>query len=546
VIGAVSLSAGGADTPLADAAKDQDWDTVGALLRQATDVDAAQADGSTTLHWAAYWNAPDTLDLLIAASADVDAANDYGATPLWAACANRHGAIVERLLEAGANPNQGLRSGETLLMRCAHTGDATAVRALVTHGADVDVTEPEKRQTALMRAVARLHPDVARILLEAGAAVDTRTAVVQQLRGTGERSMTSPQGSTYFDAGGFTPLLFAARHGAVDSARLLLEAGADVNDAGADGNSALVLAAMSGHETLARYLLERGADPDAADAGYTALHAAVLRSQPDLLGELLAKGANPDIQLTRSTPVPRWTFQHIFTLREKGSTPLMLAAKYLEPDFLRALAAAGADPLLPMEDGTTALMAAVGVGANRSTTRRNRLIAPELVAAEWANGDLVRATLEAALEAGAGGATGVDVINAMGRSGNTALHGAARYGFVAAAELLIARGADAEIENEAGSTAREMLERLEESQWSCARRRHETGEAGGLRYGSRQPESRRPTRMARWMLVGAGLVALAGSDRGIYVPRRRRARALPRRRPRCRRQTHGRCSTGTV
>ena len=455
----VSLGAAGADLRLVDAAKSQDWTAVGSLLRQGVDVTTAQADGATALHWAAYWNDPDTLDLLIQAGANVNAENDYAATPLWAACANRHAGIVAQLLEVGANPNMRLRSGETLLTRCAHTGDPAAVRALVSHGAEIDAAEPEKGQTALMRAVARRHPDVARILLEAGAAVDTRTAVVQQLRGTGARSTTSPQGSTYFDAGGFTPLLFAARHGAVDSARWLLAAGADVNDTGADGNSALVLAAMSGHETLARYLLEHGADPNAAGAGYTALHAAVLRSQPDLLKALLATGANPDMPLLRGTPVPRWTYQHIFTLREKGATPLMLAAKYLEPQILRLLTAAGADPLLSMEDGTTALMAAVGLGSSRSTTRRNRLVAPELVSAEWADEELVLSTLRAAVDAGAAVA-----VNAVGRAGNTALHGAARNRFPAAAELLVAQGADPEIENEAGTTARELLERLEASQ----------------------------------------------------------------------------------
>jgi len=455
--GGLGLAAAGADLRLVDAAKNQDWETVGVLASQELDVNAVQPDGATALHWAAYWSDRDTLDLLIEAGSSVDAQNDYGATPLWAACANRHGGIVERLLEAGANPNLRLRSGETLLMRCTHTGDPAAVRALVSHGAEVDAVEPEKGQTALMRAVAGRHSDVAHILLEAGAAVDTRSAVVQQLRGTGERSTTSPQGSIYFDAGGFTPLLFAARHGAVESARVLLEAGADVNDTGADGNSALVLAAMSGHETLARYLLERGADPDADGAGYTALHAAILRTQPDLVEALLARGANPNSRLVRSTPVPRWTYQHIFTLREKGATPLMLAAKYLEPALIRMLAEAGADSLLPMEDGTTVLMAAVGLGSSRSTTRRNRLIAPELVAAEWADEDLVLATVQAVVDVGAAGAV---VINTVGRSGNTALHGAARNRFAAAAELLVAQGADPEIENEAGTTAGELLERL--------------------------------------------------------------------------------------
>ena len=459
--GVVGLAAAGGDLRLVDASKTRDWEAVGTLLRENVDVDAAQADGATALHWAAYWNHSDTLTLLVGAGANVNAENDYGATPLWVACANRHAGIVERLLEAGANANRGLRSGETLLMRCAHTGDPAAVQALVTHGAEVDAAEPEKGQTALMRAVARRHPDVARVLLEAGAAVDARTAVVQQLRGTGERSTTSPQGATYFDAGGFTPLLFAARHGAVDSARVLLEAGADVNDTGADGNSTLVLAAMSGNETLARYLLERGADPNAADAGYTALHAAVLRSQPGLVRALLAKGANPDILLLRGTPVPRWTYQHIFTLREKGATPFMLAAKYLEPEIVRMLAAAGTDPLLPMEDGTTALMAAVGLGLNRSTTRRNRLIAPELVSAEWADEDLVLETVQAAVDAGAAAAA---VINEAGRGGNTALHGAARNRFSAVAELLVAHGGDPDIENEDGTTPRALLERLEASQ----------------------------------------------------------------------------------
>ena len=456
----VGPSAEGADLRLVDAAKTKDWEAVGTLVRENVDVDTAQADGATALHWAAYWNERDTLEQLIGAGARVNTENDYGATPLWVACANRHVGIVERLLEAGANANLGLRSGETLLMRCAHTGDAVAVRALLTHGADVHAREPSRGQTALMWAVANRHPDVARVLLESDAAVDARTTAVRQLRGTGERSTTSPQGTTYFDAGGFTPLLFAARHGAVDSARVLLEAGADVNDRGADGNSALVLAAMSGHETLARYLLKRGADPNASDAGYTALHAAVLRSQPRLVQALLARGANPNVQLVKGTPVPRWTYQFIFTLREKGATPFILAAKYLEPELLRMLAAAAADPLLSMEDGTTVLMAAVGLSLNRSTNRRSRLIAPELVAAEWADEGLVLDTVKAAVDAIAAIAA---IINETGRGGNTALHGAVRNRFRTVVEFLVARGGDLDIENGDETTPRELLERLDAS-----------------------------------------------------------------------------------
>ena len=455
VLCASGASGAGTDADLADAAKARDWALVASLIDTGADPDAPQADGATALHWAAYWDEADALEGLIQAGADVDAQNDYGATPLWAACANRHAGAVARLLAAGADPNLGLGSGETLLMRCAHTGDPRAVRALLAHGVDVDAAEPARGQTALMWAVANRQPASARVLLEHGAAVDARTRTVRQFRGTGERSTTSPQGAAWFDAGGFTPLLFAARHGDIESAGALLDAGADVNDRSADGNSALVVAAMSGHENLAEYLLARGADPDAAGAGYTALHAAVLRSQPGLLRALLAAGADPDVPLVRGTPVPRWTYQFVFTLREKGATPFTLAAKYLEPDLVRALAEAGADPLIPMEDGSTALMTAVGLGLSRSTNRRSRLIAPELVAAEWGNEALVLETVRAVVAAG--GAAG---INEAGRGGNTALHGAARNRFRAVADLLIAEGADPDVENEDGTPARELVDRL--------------------------------------------------------------------------------------
>ena len=451
----VGLRAAAADLRLVEAAKIKDWEAVGVLLHEKLDVNTAQADGATTLHWAAHWNDLDTLELLISAGANVNAENDYGATPLWVACANRHTGIVQRLLEADANPNVGLRSGETLLMRCAHTGAPAAVEALLAHGADVDGTEPSKGQTALMWAAANRHPDVTRVLLAHGAAVDTRTTTVRQLRGTGEQSTTSPAGATYFEAGGFTPLLFAARHGGLDSARLLLDAGADLHDTAADGNSPLVLAAMSGHGQFGELLLERGADPNASGAGYTALHAAVLRSDPGLVTALLAKGANPNARLTKGTPVPRWTYQFILTAREKGATPFMLAAKYLEPDIVRILAAAGADPLLPMDDGTTALMAAVGLRLSHSVTRRSRLIAPELVAAEWKNEGRVLDSVKAAVEAGAAAA-----INETNQRGDTALHAAAGNGFKTVVEFLVDHGGDLDIENEDGTAPRELLDRL--------------------------------------------------------------------------------------
>ncbi len=446
-------AAGNSDRQLADAAKGRDWATVGILLDRGVDVNAPQGDGATALHWAAHWNDLDAVDRLIDAGANVDAANELGATPLWVACASRNTEVVGRLLAAGADADIGLLVGETVLMRCTATGDPVAVQALIEHGAEIDATEPENGQTALMWAPAHLQPEVTRVLLDHGAAVDARTITRRQFRGTGLRSTTSPAGATYFDAGGFTPLLFAARHGDVASARHLLNAGADVDETGADGNSALVLAAMSGHPRLAEFLLARGANPNANGAGYTALHAAILRPDSSLVRMLLARGADPNARLTRSTPVPRWTYEFVFTLREKGATPFLLATKYLEPELARILGAAGADPLARTDDGTTALMAAVGHGFSRSTTRRSRLIAPELVSAQWSDEERVLETVKAAVDAGAD-ATLHETI----RAGETALHAAARYGFTSVIDFLVGIGADLDGAAEDGTTPRDLLE----------------------------------------------------------------------------------------
>ena len=121
---------------------------------------------------------------------------------------------------------------------------------------------------------------------------------------------------------------------------------------------------------------------------------------------------------------------------------------------MRLLAAAGADPLLAFDDGTTALMAAVGLRLSRSTTRRSRLIAPELVRAEWAAEDRVLATVEAAIDAGAAAAIG----GATNNADDTALHGAVQRGFLAVADLLVAHGADLDRKNGRGETPRALIE----------------------------------------------------------------------------------------
>src|SRR5688572_2631666 len=139
-----------ADVRLIDAVRRKDAAGVRTLLKQRVDVNAAQGDGATALHWAAHVDDLAIADLLIRAGAKAAVSNDNGFTPVHLACTNRNGAMVERLLAAGADANAASLNGETVLMTCARGGGAQAVKALLVKGAKVNVKEKAHDQTPLM------------------------------------------------------------------------------------------------------------------------------------------------------------------------------------------------------------------------------------------------------------------------------------------------------------------------------------------------------------------------------------------------------------
>lgn len=438
------------DLRLIEAVKISNAEAVRTLLKERVDVNARQGDGATALHWAVHRNDDSMVDLLLRAGAKPDLADDTGATPLYLACLNRSAGTVERLLQARANPNAALITGETALMTCARTGEARGLRTLLTRGANVNAKEPGHDQTALMWAAAQSHPDAVAALLEAGADVRARsrsylqtvTSEVTQRAGREELNYTVPRG-------GSTPLLFAARAGDAESVRLLVEGGADVNETMPDGATSLVIAAHSGHTDAAKMLLEKGADPNAAAVGYTALHAAVLRSDLDLVKALLAHKANANAQITKGTPVRRTSQDFELPKTLIGATPYLLAAKFLEPDIMRALAAGGADTRMAMNDGATPLLAAAGMGIvpptqdeRRGTNRRGlAIIDGGRIEPETQVLDTVSAALSLGSE-----------INGTNPAGETALHVASNQGYDSVVKLLVERGADLNARNAKGLT----------------------------------------------------------------------------------------------
>src|SRR5215468_10493211 len=135
--GLLEYSAYSAGVDAATAAQNRDMTTLRALVRQRTDVNAAQPDGTTALHWAAHWNDLETVNLLLRAGADVKATNRYGATPLSEAVVTGNASLVGTLLKAGASANTlTTRDGETVLMTAARAGNTEAVKMLLDRRAD--------------------------------------------------------------------------------------------------------------------------------------------------------------------------------------------------------------------------------------------------------------------------------------------------------------------------------------------------------------------------------------------------------------------------
>ena len=396
----------------------------------------AEADGTTALHWASYRDDVESADLLIGAGANVNATNDLGATPLWTASLNGSAAMVRRLLETGADPNLALQLGETPVMVAARSGSPDVVEQLLAQGADIEA-RAARGQTALMWAVAQQHADVVELLLAHGADVHARSEVWSQVMAV------PPHGLLEYNRdiphGGNTALMFAARGGDLASAKLLVAAGADVNDADAWGVSATVLAAHSGYAELVDFLLERGADPNAVAPGFTALHEAIMRRDERIVRALLAHGADPNAPLRTWTPTRRASQDWNFAPPLVGASPFWLAARFTEPDIMRLLVEHGADPLFVHDadyavsasrprrrETTTALMAATGMGGGRLRA----WVEPD-------GGDAEARTLEAVKLAAE---LGVDV-NATNTDGRTALDAAIGQELETVAQFLVEQGA---------------------------------------------------------------------------------------------------------
>jgi ankyrin repeat protein len=397
---ALSVGISAAESPIADAAARGDREAVKALLKNAADVNAAQGDGMTALHWAAMHGDADLAQMLIVAGANIKATTRLGTyTPLYLASQQGHGKVIQALITAGADVKAGTPNGTTPLMVAAASGEVDAVRALIEAGADVNAKDGVRWQTPIMYAAASNRAAVIELLASKGADLKSTSKVsdLANLSREGAGFGGNPQGGVpgggqgaqgagaarrppmpgvdrnynlnelIVAHGGLTPLLYAARQGYHEAAGALLKAGADVNAPSAgDQTTPLLMAIINGHFDLAKMLLDKGADPNTmSKQGVSPLYAVLnlewapkaLYPQPqahkqqqvgylDLMKVLLDKGADVNAR----TRMKVWYSGYSFDLSgvdEIGASVFWRAAYASDIAAMKMLVAAGADPNVP-------------------------------------------------------------------------------------------------------------------------------------------------------------------------------------------------------
>jgi ankyrin repeat protein len=520
MVGLVMTSSAAGKSDVADAAMRGDKAAVQKLIATKADVNAAQNDGATALHWAVYRGDKELIGILVRAGANPKAANREGSTPLWLASINGDAAIIAALLEAGADANETLPLGRTPLMVAARTGNVDAIRTLLDNGADINAKETQRGTTALMWAADESHAPAVKLLIERGADIraksnpaprgrgpalgkanDPRKAVAAQgaalaagnpvsqiLRdtdgagnsgGRGGRGGNANAGGrggagrggagrgdsaagdfnaddfaddaaaaavgftrrapAPNDGGGLTPLIYAARANDIESVKVLLAAGADINQTTNYGWSPLLVATQNRYYKLGAYLLERGADPNLANkGGWVPLYLAtdnrniengdypVRRGDMDhleFIKLLLDKGANVNARLKDSTET-RTVFTNQW-LDENGATAFLRASQSGDVELMKLLLSRGADPKINTLLNVSPLHVAAGIGWVEGITY------------EWspkATFDAVKMLIDLGLD-----------VNLQANTGRTAMHGAAHKGRSDVVQILFDHGARVDV-----------------------------------------------------------------------------------------------------
>lgn len=462
-----------------------------ASIQAGADVNEAQPDGTTPIHWAVARANHDVLDALLAKKANVNVRNEFGSTPLAEAARQGDSRMVKALLDAGATVDSMNDDKETALMLAIKSGDLASVQLLVDKGANVNNVEQFHKQTPLMYASAasRGAGEMVKLLLSKGADFKPRALFTDW-----ESQVTSEPRTQYRSTGGLDALQYAVRSGCYECVESLIAAGADVNRPTPEGVTPLMNAIDNEHNEVAQLLLEKGANPHVWDWwGRTALYIAVdMRarneaapagggggfggfgggggqgkgggkggrggpdgapakaaplprpavSRLDLIKNLLDRGVNPNPELNQHRPNGPGRGRFGDNQLSTGTTPLFRAAQVNDLAAIQALLAKGANPNInSMGYSAFLLVAGVGPGGRGGNGGGANQEAMEAMFQHGADPNAkVSGTYDYSFNVSRQYST-------AGRSpsaneGSTALHTAAQAGRIDTVKYLLEKGAD--------------------------------------------------------------------------------------------------------
>jgi ankyrin repeat protein len=495
---------------LLDAVRSDDRASVERLLKAGADPNEREQDGATPLSWAATRANTAIAALLLKAGANPNLTNELGLSPLAIAIANGAADLAGRLLESGADPNVARENGETPLMTAARMGRVDVMKLLLARGANVNVRDKKFGQTALMWAAGQ--PEAVRLLVDKGADLrattrdwDVKYTIYLPTTATlGKTGIPwNNEGDYVTKKGGLNALFFAVQKNDLASARILLDAGLDVNSTSADGTTPLLAALykwdppkatfvpgrgapaaagssqrFSPNVAMANLLLDRGAAVKVIDgAGYTPLHGAALavakaarsgarqrgaygqnaaalalgtdddpaNALPDALAlvrRLLDAGAEPNRQTIYPTGGPAGDVR--INPAPPGSSPMHIAASSASVDLVRLLAERGANPNLVRKDGHTPF--SVSVIAGDLNVIREMLARGGDIRARWNPQDKIPDPVEPIT---------------LARQNQSILHLAAIAGKPEILEFLHANGAPLDARNSMGETPYDLADKQE-------------------------------------------------------------------------------------
>lgn len=464
----LACAAANAQSPLANLIQNGDRTAALAAIDDGADVNGTQGDGTTPLHWAVYKVDAELVSALLAAGAKADVTNKYGSSPLAEAVKLGDVKLARQLLDAGAGVESPNGDGQTALMLAATIGALDVAKLLVERGADVNAKEAWRDQTALMWAVDGNYPELTQFLIDQGADVNVRASANDW-----DTQITSEPRAQYRPVGGLTVLIYAARSGCTRCVRSLLAAGADIDQPTPEGMTPLMIAIDNTSYDTARVLLDAGANPHVWDwYGRTALYVATDMSSfrgrephptassetsaTDLVRLLLEAGVNANPQLNMHRP-SRGGNNGRFAdeLLNTGTTPLLRAAIGADVEAARLLLEHGALVDLPSVHGITPLMAAAGMSSTRFDQRpvdpqEAQARAIELIELLLAAGADINAKITDDSSRTANVGRQPNAVTE--RKGQTALYGAAKNGWADVVERLLANGADAKASDALGRT----------------------------------------------------------------------------------------------